>query len=277
MFPWLRGKCIVIANLFKLIKTWDFHLWQFFVACLPPLAVYLCAQLIRSDIRQMEKEKEQAKEEREKANLSTEQKLYSSNVQDKDSRTAGRNENLSELPEVLLAFKARLDAMEEKIRLVEIASGESSKALKKEEVKDQIVRAAGNEDLPKSAHGEKKGGIPTNTQQGINSTSQENQTNFQVSSSINDDQKKIEQHTERVSNFWSFWRNKESRKYVEPPEKYQENPSHLPVNTNNMSQILTPQTGARGKTDDLALKKRNSFGANPDMSAVRSGKEERPV
>lgn len=37
----------------------DFHLWQFFAACLPPFAVYLTAQYARHEIRRLEKEREQ--------------------------------------------------------------------------------------------------------------------------------------------------------------------------------------------------------------------------
>ncbi|KAL3692929.1 hypothetical protein R1sor_006580 [Riccia sorocarpa] len=38
----------------------DFHLWQFFAACLPPFAVYLTAQYSRYEMRRLEKEKEEA-------------------------------------------------------------------------------------------------------------------------------------------------------------------------------------------------------------------------
>lgn len=53
----------------------DFHLVQFFFACLPSLAVYLVAQYARYDIRKMEAEVEMKKklaEEEEQAHQSSE-------------------------------------------------------------------------------------------------------------------------------------------------------------------------------------------------------------
>eukprot|EP00262_Sarcandra_glabra_P015758 TRINITY_DN4941_c0_g1_i1.p1 TRINITY_DN4941_c0_g1~~TRINITY_DN4941_c0_g1_i1.p1 ORF type:complete len:232 (-),score=52.79 TRINITY_DN4941_c0_g1_i1:64-759(-) len=79
----------------------DFHLVQFFFACMPSLAVYLVAQYARYEIRRMEAEVEMKKrvaEEEEKAKK-----------MDSDSTEEGSDSKLSEV-------KARLEALEEVVK-----------------------------------------------------------------------------------------------------------------------------------------------------------------
>ncbi|KAJ8635085.1 hypothetical protein MRB53_009352 [Persea americana] len=81
----------------------DFHLVQFFFACMPSLAVYLVAQYARYEIRRMEAEaelKKKQKEEEEKA-----KEMESSTMQEEGGSD----------PE-LLKVKVRLDALEEAVK-----------------------------------------------------------------------------------------------------------------------------------------------------------------
>ncbi|CAN6466537.1 unnamed protein product [Victoria cruziana] len=78
----------------------DFHLVQFFFACMPSLAVYLVAQYARYDIRKREAElamEKTAEEETKEKNL------------DSDSTEAGQD------PE-LVQVKKRLDALEDSVK-----------------------------------------------------------------------------------------------------------------------------------------------------------------
>lgn len=85
---------------------WDFHLWQFFVACLPSFAVYLTAQYARREMRRMEEERERENAEK----LKTEEK--------------DRKEETRKLPG-FQTLEARLDAMEEKIREMELTKAKT--------------------------------------------------------------------------------------------------------------------------------------------------------
>ncbi|KAF3967129.1 hypothetical protein CMV_008842 [Castanea mollissima] len=81
----------------------DFHLVQFFFACMPSLAVYLVAQYARYDIRKMEAELEQKKKQEE------EKKAKEMELNATEEKEAGSD---SELLEV----KVRLDKLEEAIK-----------------------------------------------------------------------------------------------------------------------------------------------------------------
>lgn len=99
----------------------DFHLVQFFFACLPSLAVYLVAQYARYDIKKMEAEVEKKKklaEEEEQARQSSELNLpVGSKEGDLDDKLSGSSEILSNEKEATLQeLKSRLDALEETIK-----------------------------------------------------------------------------------------------------------------------------------------------------------------
>ncbi|RWR75710.1 unconventional myosin-VI [Cinnamomum micranthum f. kanehirae] len=81
----------------------DFHLVQFFFACMPSLAVYLVAQYARYEIRRMEAEAEQKKKQKEE-----EEKA-------KDMESSTMEEEGGSDPE-LLKVKVRLDALEEAVK-----------------------------------------------------------------------------------------------------------------------------------------------------------------
>ncbi|XP_042376054.1 uncharacterized protein LOC121969844 [Zingiber officinale] len=81
----------------------DFHLVQFFFACLPSLAVFLVAQYARYEIRRMEAELEEKKKKEEEEQKEKEIEL-------------GNNE---EQPEAELSkVIARLDALEETVKVI---------------------------------------------------------------------------------------------------------------------------------------------------------------
>ncbi|KAL0014659.1 hypothetical protein SO802_001728 [Lithocarpus litseifolius] len=81
----------------------DFHLVQFFFACMPSLAVYLVAQYARYDIRKMEAELEQKKKQDE------EKRAKEMELNATEEKEAGSD---SELLEV----KVRLDKLEEAVK-----------------------------------------------------------------------------------------------------------------------------------------------------------------
>lgn len=81
----------------------DFHLVQFFFACMPSLAVYLVAQYARYDIRRMEADLEKKKKQEE------EKKAKEMELNAKEEIEAGSD------PE-LLEVKVRLDKLEETMK-----------------------------------------------------------------------------------------------------------------------------------------------------------------
>lgn len=83
----------------------DFHLVQFFFACMPSLAVYLVAQYARYEIRRMEAELETKKKAEEEAKAK-EDEIKASEEKEEDS-----NPDLSEV-------KERLDKLEEAVKKV---------------------------------------------------------------------------------------------------------------------------------------------------------------
>ncbi|XP_074588616.1 uncharacterized protein LOC141844473 [Curcuma longa] len=108
----------------------DFHLVQFFFACLPSLAVFLVAQYARYEIRRMEAELEEKKKKEEEEQKEKEIEL-------------GNNE---EQPEAELSkVIARLDALEETVKVIasEKAKVPSSLSSKDRQVdpKGQVVAA----------------------------------------------------------------------------------------------------------------------------------------
>lgn len=98
----------------------DFHLVQFFFACLPSLAVYLVAQYARYDIKKMEAEVEMKKklaEEEEQARQSSELNLaVGSKEGDLDDKLSGSEILSKEKEASLQELKSRLDALEETIK-----------------------------------------------------------------------------------------------------------------------------------------------------------------
>ncbi|KAM3380615.1 hypothetical protein P3S68_006188 [Capsicum galapagoense] len=106
----------------------DFHLVQFFFACLPSLAVYLVAQYARYEIRRMEAEAELKKKDDEDAKA---KELELMAEQEKQEAT---DPQLSEV-------KARLDKLEETLKEIVVETKKQSdnvadrpidKAIKKE-------------------------------------------------------------------------------------------------------------------------------------------------
>lgn len=90
---------------------WDFHLVQFFFACLPPLAVYAFAQYSRYDQRQMLKERDTKIEKLVEAELEIEVGVE---LEEVSAMLNSRNPDLE-------ALKLRLEALEEKLLQLEPA------------------------------------------------------------------------------------------------------------------------------------------------------------
>lgn len=88
---------------------WDFHLVQFFLACLPPLAVYAFAQYSRYDQRQMIKERDAKIEKLVVAELEIEVGVE---LEEVSAMLNSRNPDLE-------ALRMRLEAMEEKLLRLE--------------------------------------------------------------------------------------------------------------------------------------------------------------
>lgn len=109
----------------------DFHLVQFFFACLPSLAVYLVAQYARYDIRKMEAEVEMKKklaEEEEQAYQSSELDLpVNSKEVELDDKLSGSAEMSGKgKVETLQELKSRLDTLEETIKRLTSAEREQT-------------------------------------------------------------------------------------------------------------------------------------------------------
>ncbi|VFQ78297.1 unnamed protein product [Cuscuta campestris] len=99
----------------------DFHLVQFFFACLPSLAVYLVAQYARYDMRRMEAENELKKKAEEEAAAKAKE----------IEETSELEKELSD--KKLLDLKARLDKLEETVKAMVVESKkESPVAIRKE-------------------------------------------------------------------------------------------------------------------------------------------------
>ncbi|KAK9280778.1 hypothetical protein L1049_003667 [Liquidambar formosana] len=94
----------------------DFHLVQFFFACLPSLAVYLVAKYARYEIRRMEAEVELKKkaEEEKKA---------------KEMETSAAEKEMGSDPE-LLQVKMRLEKLEETVKEIAVESKKQSDSSK---------------------------------------------------------------------------------------------------------------------------------------------------
>lgn len=91
----------------------DFHLVQFFFACLPSLAVYLVAQYARYEIRRMEAEAEVKKKADEEA------KVKELELMAEEEKQQGTDPQLSEV-------KARLDKLEETLKEIVVESKKQS-------------------------------------------------------------------------------------------------------------------------------------------------------
>lgn len=91
----------------------DFHLVQFFFACLPSLAVYLVAQYARYEIRRMEAEAELKKKADEDA------KAKELELIAEEEKQEGTDPQLSEV-------KARLDKLEETLKEIVVESKKQS-------------------------------------------------------------------------------------------------------------------------------------------------------
>ncbi|KAL2338204.1 hypothetical protein Fmac_012650 [Flemingia macrophylla] len=126
----------------------DFHLVQFFFACLPSLAVYLVAQYARYDMRKMEVEVEQKRKQKEVEEAKEREKemeLNPSEVKEEKS-----DPQLSEV-------KVRLDKLEEVVKeiVVETKNQSGSKLAKNQVTNDEkkhpISSALNNTSTPDSA------------------------------------------------------------------------------------------------------------------------------
>ncbi|KAL2634858.1 hypothetical protein R1flu_006337 [Riccia fluitans] len=133
---------LLVAALSRL----DFHLWQFFAACLPPFAVYLTAQYARYEMRRLEKQREQAEnlllhtvvaeevasrladggdnaapEESDKLASSSKGMPQKEDVMKAESKVAAVQVPLEDLQQM----KKRLEALERKLSTLEGASKET--------------------------------------------------------------------------------------------------------------------------------------------------------
>lgn len=101
----------------------DFHLVQFFFACMPSLAVYLVAQYARYEMRRMEAEQEVKKKAEEEAK-----------AKEDELNAAEGKESVTD-PE-LLQVKVRLDKLEETLKeiVVESKKQQDSSSTKNQEV-----------------------------------------------------------------------------------------------------------------------------------------------
>lgn len=105
------GETELRGFMFVGLVRWDFHLVQFFFACLPPLAVYAFAQYSRYDQRQMLKERDTKIEKLVEAELEIEVGVE---LEEVSAMLNSRNPDLE-------ALKLRLEALEEKLLQLEPA------------------------------------------------------------------------------------------------------------------------------------------------------------
>ncbi|XP_061342499.1 uncharacterized protein LOC133288701 [Gastrolobium bilobum] len=95
----------------------DFHLWQFFVACLPSLAVYLVAQYSRYRMRTMEVEVEQKRKQKEEEEAKEKEKETELNPP--EEKEAKSDPQLSEV-------KVRLEKLEETVKEIVVETKKQS-------------------------------------------------------------------------------------------------------------------------------------------------------
>lgn len=95
----------------------DFHLVQFFFACLPSLAVYLVAQYARYEMRKMEVEVEQKKKQREEEEAKEKEKEMELNPPEEKEEKS--DPHLSEV-------KVRLDKLEEAVKEIVVETKKQS-------------------------------------------------------------------------------------------------------------------------------------------------------
>ncbi|XP_078433468.1 uncharacterized protein LOC144704806 [Wolffia australiana] len=115
----------------------DFHLVQFFFACLPSLAVYLVAQYARYDIRRMEAEVELKKkaEEEERAKRALEEER---------EKKAEEEAFGSEIEEV----KGRLNALEETVKEIAVETKKIAKKNRPAAKIDEDAAGVTKEEVP---------------------------------------------------------------------------------------------------------------------------------
>ncbi|XP_045797793.1 protein PXR1-like [Trifolium pratense] len=95
----------------------DFHLVQFFFACMPSLAVYLVAQYARNEIRRMEGEVEEKKKKKEEEEAKEREKELELNPPEENE--AKSDAQLSEV-------KERLDKLEEIVKEIAVVTKKQS-------------------------------------------------------------------------------------------------------------------------------------------------------
>ncbi|OWM83118.1 uncharacterized protein LOC116198071 [Punica granatum] len=102
----------------------DFHLVQFFFACMPSLAVYLVAQYARYEMRKMEAEQEEKKKQQEEEEKAKAVELEAA----EQEKEAGAKREIQEV-------KERLDKLEQTVRdvVVEAKNKSPTSSLKKED------------------------------------------------------------------------------------------------------------------------------------------------
>ncbi|XVF67449.1 hypothetical protein PTKIN_Ptkin10aG0122800 [Pterospermum kingtungense] len=102
----------------------DFHLVQFFFACMPSLAVYLVAQYARYEMRKMEAELEEKKKEEEEAKRKQEEEEEKEKKKQEEEK-AKETERIATDPE-LLEVKKRLGKLEEAVKEIIVESKKHS-------------------------------------------------------------------------------------------------------------------------------------------------------
>ncbi|XP_009771762.1 uncharacterized protein LOC107814555 isoform X1 [Nicotiana tabacum] len=107
----------------------DFHLVQFFFACLPSLAVYLVAQYSRYEMRRMEAEAELKKKAEEEAKA-------------KELELMAEEEKQATDPQ-LSEVKARLDKLEETIKEIVVDSKKQSSDVAERSVSNAVKKGPG--------------------------------------------------------------------------------------------------------------------------------------
>ncbi|XP_009771765.1 uncharacterized protein LOC107814555 isoform X3 [Nicotiana tabacum] len=111
------------------VKWVDFHLVQFFFACLPSLAVYLVAQYSRYEMRRMEAEAELKKKAEEEAKA-------------KELELMAEEEKQATDPQ-LSEVKARLDKLEETIKEIVVDSKKQSSDVAERSVSNAVKKGPG--------------------------------------------------------------------------------------------------------------------------------------
>ncbi|CAK8574579.1 unnamed protein product [Lathyrus sativus] len=153
----------------------DFHLVQFFFACMPSLAVYLVAQYARYEIRTMEAEVEQKRKKKEEEEAKEREKELELNPPEEKEA----NPLLSEVNE-------RLDKLEETVKEIAVVTKKQSRSNteanqitgdEKEPLNSSApMNTSGEKDNSKSVLGEESKGSVANPNSSLQNPTSQNQS-----------------------------------------------------------------------------------------------------